>query len=173
MELQVIQKKIYEIRGHKVMLDFDLADIYEVETRVLNQAVKRNMDIFPMDFMFQLNETEWKDMSSQTVMTLPSKRPKTSLPLAFTEHGVAMLANLLKSKKARQTSVALVRAFIALKEYALTHAALTKQLKALELKYDKKFNDVAEAINYLLTTGKQKEITEHRVKIGFKVDKKK
>ncbi|MBK7958687.1 MAG: ORF6N domain-containing protein [Bacteroidetes bacterium] len=82
MELQVIQKKIYEIRGHKVMLDFDLADIYEVETRALNQAVKRNMDIFPLDFMFQLTETEWKDMSSQFVMTLPSKRPKSALPMA-------------------------------------------------------------------------------------------
>jgi hypothetical protein len=76
------------------MLDFDLAELYEVETRVLNQAVKRNIDIFPDDFMFQLSEKEWTTMSSQIVMTSPSKRPKTALPLAFTEHGVTMLANV-------------------------------------------------------------------------------
>ena len=90
------------------MLDFDLAELYEVETRVLNQAVKRNLDILPKDFMFQLNEKEWDSMLSQFVMTYPVKRPKSALPLAFTEHGVAMLANVLKSKKARQTSVAIV-----------------------------------------------------------------
>ena len=101
MELQVIQHKIYEVRGLKIMLDFDLAELYDVETRILNQAVKRNIDIFPDDFMFQLSPKEWKVMSSQIVMTSPNKRPKTALPLAFTEHGVTMLANILKSKKAR------------------------------------------------------------------------
>ena len=101
MQLQLIQKKIYELRGQKVMLDFDLAELYEVETRALNQAVKRNIDIFPSDFMFQLTKKEWKTMSSQIVMTSPLKRPKSALPLAFTEHGVTMLSNVLKSKKAR------------------------------------------------------------------------
>jgi len=115
MEIDRIQTKIYEVREQKVMLDFDLAELYEVETRVLNQAVKRNIDIFPEDFMFQLSKTEWESMSSQIVMTYPIKRPKTALPLAFTEHGVTMLANVLKSKKARLTSIAVVRAFIALK----------------------------------------------------------
>ena len=86
MELQLIQEKIYEIRGQKIMFDFDLAELYEVETRVLNQAVKRNLDIFPKDFMFQLTKQEWTKMSSQIVMTYSKKRPKTSLPLAFTEH---------------------------------------------------------------------------------------
>ena len=125
MQLQKIETKIYEVRGQKVMLDFDLANLYEVETRVLNQAVKRNIDIFPDDFMFQLTPKEWETMSSQIVMTYPLKRPKTAYPLAFTEHGVAMLANVLKSKKARQTSIAIVRAFIALKQFALTHKELT------------------------------------------------
>ena len=97
------------------MLDFDLAELYEVETRVLNQAVRRNIDIFPLDFMFQLSLSEWESMSSQNVMTYPPKRPKSAMPLAFTEHGVTMLATVLKSKKARQTSIAIVRAFIALK----------------------------------------------------------
>lgn len=81
MQLEKIQTKIYEIRGQKVMLDSDLAELYEVETRILNQAVKRNMDIFPEDFMFQLSLNEWESMSSQFVMTYPSKRPKSSLPL--------------------------------------------------------------------------------------------
>jgi hypothetical protein len=101
MQLQIIQSKIYEVRGHKVMLDFDLAELYEVETRVLNQAVKRNIDIFPADFMFQLTLKEWESMSSQIVMTYPVKRPKAALPLAFTEHGVTMLSNVLKSKKSK------------------------------------------------------------------------
>jgi hypothetical protein len=84
MQLQKIQTKIYEIRGQKVLFDFDLAELYEVETRVLNQAVKRNLDIFPIDFMFQLTENEWERMSSQFVMTSPNKRPKSALPFAFT-----------------------------------------------------------------------------------------
>ena len=95
MQLQVIQQKIYAIRGQKVMLDFDLAELYEVETRALNQAVKRNIDIFPGDFMFQLSRTEWENMSSQIVTTYPVKRPKTALPLAFTEHGVINRGSIL------------------------------------------------------------------------------
>lgn len=93
MELQIIQNKIYEIRGQRVMPDFDLARLYNVETRVLNQAVKRNIERFPEDFMFQLNEIEWNNTSSQFVMTSISKRPKSALPLAFTEHGVIMLSS--------------------------------------------------------------------------------
>ena len=167
MQLQSIQKRIYEIRGQKIMLDFDLSELYEVETRVLNQTVKRNIDLFPDDFLFQLNATEWKIMSSQIVMTYPIKRPKTALPLAFTEHGVAMLANVLKSKKARQTSVSIVRAFIALKQFALSHKELTAKLSELESKYNKQFKDVYEAINFLLK--KDKEDTDHRQRkrIGF------
>ena len=87
-QLQVIQSKIYEIRGQKVMLDFDLAEMYQVETRVLNQAVKRNIERFPKDFMFQLTLEEWESISSQFVMTSRMKRPKSAMPLAFTEHGV-------------------------------------------------------------------------------------
>jgi c-di-GMP-binding flagellar brake protein YcgR len=83
MHIQQIESKIHEIRGQKVMLDYDLAELYEVETRALNQAVKRNIDIFPSDFMFQLTENEWERMSSQIVMTSLNKRPKTSLPYAL------------------------------------------------------------------------------------------
>src|ERR1035437_5276249 len=168
MQLQVIQKKIYEVRGHQVMLDFDLAQLYEVETRALNQAVKRNIDIFPDDFMFQLTKTEWETMSSQNVMTYPSKRPKSAMPLAFTEHGLTMLANVLKSKKARQTSVAILRAFIALKQFALSHKDLTEQLKEMENRYNKQFKDVYEAINYLLQKDKQETEQKERKRVGFK-----
>jgi|SRR4051812_13116015 len=168
MELKKIQTKIYEVRNQKVMLDFDLAELYEVETRVLNQAVKRNLDIFPEDFMFRLSQKEWDDMSSQIVMTFSSKRPKTALPLVFTEHGVTMLSNVLKSKKARQTSIAVVRAFIALKQFALNYKDITDKIKELELKYNKQFKDVSEAINYLLQKDKQQIDQKERKRIGYK-----
>ena len=171
MGLQVIQKKIYEIRGHRVMLDFDLAELYEVETRALKQAVKRNIDIFPDDFMFELTQNEWKLLTSQIVIFEKGqgkgKYPKY-LPFAFTEHGVTMLANVLKSKKARQRSVAIVRAFIALKQYALTHKDLTAKLKEIETIYNKQFKDVYEALNYLLKKDKQQIEQGERKRIGFK-----
>ncbi|RLD59968.1 MAG: ORF6N domain-containing protein [Bacteroidetes bacterium] len=172
MQLQTIQNRIYEIRGQKIMLDFDLAELYEVETRVLNQAVKRNIDIFPDDFMFQLSQKEWENMLSQIVMTYPAKRPKSALPLAFTEYGVTMLANVLKSKKARQTSIAVVRAFIALKQFTLNYKEIADKLKELESKYNKQFKDVYEAINHLLQKDKQETKQRERKRIGYKIDKK-
>jgi len=171
MEIDRIQTKIYEVREQKVMLDFDLAELYEVETRVLNQAVKRNIDIFPEDFMFQLSKTEWESMSSQIVMTYPIKRPKTALPLAFTEHGVTMLANVLKSKKARLTSIAVVRAFIALKRFALNYKELSEKLKEIESLYNKQFKDVYEAINFLLQKDNQETVQKQRTRIGFKSER--
>ena len=171
MEIDRIQTKIYEVREQKVMFDFDLAELYEVETRVLNQAVKRNIDIFPEDFMFQLSKTEWESMSSQIVMTYPIKRPKIALPLAFTEHGVTMLANVLKSKKARQTSIAVVRAFIALKRFALNYKELSAKLQELESLYNKQFKDVYEAINYLLQKNNQETVQKQRTRIGFKSER--
>ncbi len=149
------------------MLDFDLAELYEVDTRSLNQAVKRNIDIFPEDFMFRLTVTEWESMLSQFVMTYPTKRPKTALPLAFTEHGVAMLANILKSKKARQTSISIVRAFIALKQFALSYKEISEHLNELETKYNKQFKDVYDAINFLLQRDKQRVDQQQRKRIGF------
>lgn len=114
--LTLIQSKIYEVRGQKVMLDFDLAEMYQVETRILNQSVKRNQSRFPEDFMFQLTNEEWHGMSSQFVMTSRAKRPKSALPLAFTEHGVVMLSSILRSDIAIQTSVLIVRAFVAIRQ---------------------------------------------------------
>ena len=149
------------------MLDFDLAELYEVETRILNQAVKRNIDIFPEDFMFQLSQTEWENMSSQIVMTYPAKRPKTSLPYAFTEHGVTMLANVLRSKKARQTSIAIVRAFIAIKKFVVSYKELAESLQLLENKYDQQFKNVYDAINFLLQKDIQETEQKQRKRIGY------
>ena len=150
------------------MLDFDLAELYEVETRALNQAVKRNIDIFPDDFMFKLSLTEWESMSSQIVMTYPVKRPKTALPFAFTEHDVTMLANVLKSSKARQTSIAIVRAFITLKKFVLNYNELSEKLQELESRYNKQFKDVYDAINFLLQKDNQETEQKQRKRIGFK-----
>lgn len=170
MQIEKIQTKIYEIRGQKVMLDFDLAELYVVETRVLNQAVKRNIDIFPEDFMFQLSQAEWESNSSQTVMSSRKHRGIIYLPFAFTEHGVTMLANVLKSSKARQTSIAIVRAFISLKQFVLSYKELSEKLQALESKYDTQFKDVYEAINFLLEKDNQKTVQKQRKRIGFKPD---
>lgn len=116
MELQTIQSRLYTIRGQVVMLDRDLAEMYGVETRVLNQAVKRNIDRFPDDFMFQLTKAEWEHMSSQFVTTSHAKRPKSALPLAFTEHGVTMLSAVLRSSLAINVSIQVVRAFVAVRQ---------------------------------------------------------
>ncbi len=149
------------------MFDFDLAIIYEVETRILNQAVKRNIDLFPKDFMFQLSKKEWENMSSQIVMTYPTTRPKAALPKVFTEHGVTMLANVLKSKKARLTSISIVRAFIALKQFLLDYKELSDKITELEKKYNRHFKDVYEAINYLLEKDKSDQEQQNRKQIGY------
>ena len=144
--LQLIQSKIYEIRGQKVLLDFDLAEMYQVETRVLNQSVKRNLSRFPTDFMFQLTAMEWENISSQFVMTSRMKRPKSALPLAFTEHGVVMLSSVLKSDIAIQTSVLIVRAFVAMRQMlnipsTNRMAQLEKQVEELKAYMEEVFAD--------------------------------
>jgi hypothetical protein len=168
MELEIINQKIYTVRNVKVMLDMDLAELYEVETRVLNQAVKRNIELFPTDFMFQLTKEEHENMSSQFVMTSKTKRPKSALPFAFTEHGVAMLSNVLKSKQARLISVEIVRAFIALKKFALSNQELILRLNEIEIKYNQKFSDIHQALNYLIQKDKKSISQKQREKIGFK-----
>lgn len=133
-ELTLVQNLIHEIRGKKVMLDFDLARLYHVETRVLNQAVKRNFKRFPPDFMFQLTAEEWCIHSSQIVMT--SNRPKSALPFAFTEQGVAMLSGLLKSDIAIAANIAIMRAFVQVREYLLAASSVSAELKELRARVD-------------------------------------
>ncbi len=169
MQLQVIQKKIHELRGQRVMLDFDLADLYKTETKILKQAVKRNIKRFPEDFMFELTRDEYLSLRSQFV-TLEKGRGKYSkyLPLAFTEQGVAMLSSILKSAKAVEVNISIMRAFVFIRQYALSHKDLTGKLKKMERKYNRKFNDVYEAINYLLQKDKQETEQQKRKRIGFK-----
>jgi len=128
MELTLIQSKIYEIRGVKVMLDFDLAEMYQVETRVLNQAVKRNLKRFPSDFMFQLSQSEWENLKSQFVIS--SWGGTRKLPNAFSEGGVAMLSGLLNSNIAIEVNINVMRAFIAMRN-VLTAAREENKLPEL------------------------------------------
>jgi hypothetical protein len=170
MHLQVIQKRIYEIRGQKAMLDYDLAELYETETKYLKRAVKQNILRFPDDFMFQLSNDEWESLRCNFST---SKRGGTRyLPFAFTEQGVAMLSGVLKSTKAIEVNISIMRAFVFIRQYALTHKDLTEKLHELESKYNQKFSDVYEAINYLLDKDKKEIAQQKRRKIGFKITPK-
>jgi len=171
MQVQAIQSKIYEIRGQKVMLDFDLAELYEVENRALKQAVKRNTNRFPDDFMFVLSEKEVAEVVSQNV--IPSKSYLGgALPFAFTEQGVSMLSSILRSKKAIQVNISIMRAFVFIRQYALSHKDLTEKLKELETQYNRQFKDVYEAIHYLLQKDQQQNEQGERKKIWHKTGKK-
>ena len=133
-EMILIQDLIHEIRGKKVMLDFDLARLYQVETKALNQAVKRNLKRFPPDFMFQLTVDEFLSMRSRFVTA--SKRNTSTPPFAFTEQGVAMLSGLLKSDVAIAANIAIMRAFVQVREYLLTASSVSSELKELRAKVD-------------------------------------
>jgi phage regulator Rha-like protein len=145
-----IERAIILVRGEKVLLDRDLAEIYGVETKVLNQAVKRNPSRFPSDFMFQLTGEEWESLRSQFV-TLKRGEHRKYLPYAFTEHGALMLANVLNSERAAQTSVQVVRAFVRLRQMLASNAELARKLAAMEKKYDAQFKVVFDAIRRLMS----------------------
>ena len=169
MELQTIQQRIYETRGLKVMLDYDLAELYDTETKVLKQSVKRNFGRFPPDFMFELSRNEYNFLRSQIVTLEIDKRGKHSkyLPYAFTEQGVAMLSSVLNSPKAIEINIQIIRAFVFLRNYALSNNEVMEQLKQLEAKYNQQFDDINEAINYLLKKDTQNKQQADRKKIGF------
>lgn len=133
---EVIAEKIFLIRRHKVMLDRDLAGLYGVTTGNLNKAVKRNIERFPKDFMFQLNRREWDSLRFRFGSLKRGQHPKY-LPYAFTEQGVAMLSSVLRSKKAIQVNIAIMRVFVKLKQILSTHKALSYKLEQLERKIEK------------------------------------
>jgi hypothetical protein len=168
MQLQRIETKIYEVRGQKIMLDFDLAELYEVQTKNLNLAVKRNIKRFPQDFMFQLTKPEWEDLRLQ-IETSKGRGGTRYLPYAFTEQGLAMLSGILNSDKAIDVNIAIMRAFVFIRRYALTHKDLTDKLRELESQYNKQFKDVYDALNYLLQKDKQETGQKERKRIGFKI----
>ena len=157
-----IERAIILVRGEKVMLDRDLAAIYGVETKALNQAVKRNSSRFPYDFMFQLTKEELANLKSQFVTS--SWGGVRKLPYAFTEHGALMLANVLNSERAAQTSVMVVRAFVRLRQLLSSNAELARKLETMEKKYDAQFKVVFDAIRQLMSPAETK-----RKEIGFHV----
>ena len=171
MELTVIEKKIFVIRGYRIMLDFHLAELYGVETRVLNQAVKRNILRFPFDFMFQLNKNEFEELISQIVISKTGARGGTQkFPFAFTEHGITMLSSVLRSETAINVNIAIVRAFILLKQYHNNFDLLQRRIVELESKFNKKIEDINEVIEFLLSQPEEiKEEPKPRKPVGFKI----
>ena len=158
--IEIIQQHVHMIRGQKVMLSTSLARLYEVEPRVLMQAVKRNLDRFPEDFMFQLTNQEVISLKSQSVISSWGGIRRAN-PYAFTEQGVAMLSSILNSKRAIQVNISVMRAFVKLRQLLSTHKDLAKKLEELEKKYDGQFKIVFEAIRRLMLPGQIRRKTVH------------
>jgi hypothetical protein len=154
MELQIIQNKIYEIRGLKVILDKDLAAMYEVTTGNLNKAVKRNADRFPDDFMFQLTNEEFDLIFQNGTSSWGGTR---KLPYAFTEHGVAMLAGLLNSAKAIEVNILIVRAFVTLRQFALGYAELNHKLESFMLVTNMQFSEIYQVLTEMASQTEKQE----------------
>ena len=163
MEIEIIQNKIFEIRGCKVMLDFDLALLYQTETRILKQSVRRNKNRFPEDFMFVLSQSEINELVSQFVIPSKSLLGGAS-PFAFTEQGIAMLSSVLNSEKAIEVNISIIRAFVTFRQFSLTYNELKIKITEIE----DKFPEIYKALNFLIDKEKVKEIQEKRIKIGFK-----
>lgn len=168
MQLQIIQNKIFEIRGQRVMLDFDLAELYEVENRALKQAVKRNQERFPNDFMFVLTKNEWRE-----VITICDNLPQTvkfspALPFAFTEQGVAMLSSVLRSKTAIEINISIMRAFVAIRQYALGYAELNRKLEEFMIETNIQFSDIYQALTELAS--QKEEENKPRNPIGYNIE---
>ena len=167
MELQIIQNKIFEIRGMRVMIDFDLAEMYEIETKRLKEAVRRNINRFPPDFMFELDREEYNFLRTQFATLEKPGRGKYSKyqPFAFTEQGVAMLASILNSPKAIEINISIVRAFIALRKYALGYNQLNQKLENFMIETNMQFNDIYQALTELASKEALKE--KSRNPIGY------
>jgi len=169
MELQIIQNKIYEIRGRRVMLDFDLAEMYGTETKRLKEAVRRNPNRFPPDFMFELNVEEWQILRTQIATS--SWGGVRYLPFAFTEQGVAMLASILNSPKAIEINISIVRAFIALRQYALGYAELNQKLENFMIETNMQFNDIYQALTEMADLKETKKVAKsHWIPEGMTSD---
>lgn len=165
MPSERIERAILLIRGQKVMLDRDLADLYGVETRVLLQAIKRNSARFPKDFIFQLSKAELENWRSQFVMSNPAaKMGLRRRPFVFTEQGVAMLSSVLNSERAIRVNIEIMRAFVRLRQLLTTHKELARKLEELERKYDKQFQIVFEALRQLMRPPEPK-----RPPVGFRL----
>lgn len=167
MDLQIIQNKIFEVRGCRVMLDYHLAELYQVETRALKQAVKRNIERFPSDFMFVLTKEEANLLLSigvsQNVIP-PDYNFGVAMPMAFTEQGVAMLSSVLRSKIAIEVNISIMRAFVLMRQMAIGYEELLKRIEELEVSTDAQFNELYQALTQLLSQSKQQK---ERRPVGF------
>lgn len=157
--LDQVERKIYTIRGDKVMLDSELAALYGVETRILNQAVRRNLDRFPEDFMIQLTRDEFDNLISQIVTSSSANYGgRRKLPLVFTEQGIAMLSSVLKSDRAVQVNISIMRAFVNMRRLVATNAEISKKLDAIERKlerHDENFKEVFAAIRAMMAPDRE------------------
>ena len=165
-----IESKIYYVRSLKVMLDSDLAVLYDVETRVLNQAISRNIDRFPEDFMFQLTENEWKNLKSQN-KTLSSWGGRRKLPFVFTEHGILMLSSVLNSERAVKVNIQIMRVYVRIRELMMAHKDIISKLDQVERKQVEQDNNILLIFEYLkqFEETKRKELGQaNRKRIGFK-----
>ncbi|MCS3221535.1 ORF6N domain-containing protein [Bacteroides heparinolyticus] len=167
MDLQIIQNKIFEVRGCRVMLDYHLAELYQVETRALKQAVKRNIERFPSDFMFVLTKEEANLLLSigvsQNVIP-PAYNFGVAMPMAFTEQGVAMLSSVLRSKVAIEVNISIMRAFVLMRQMVIGYEELLRRIEELEVSTDAQFNELYQALTQLLSQSKQQK---ERRPVGF------
>jgi len=173
-----LARLVVVVRGEKVLLDADLAELYGVATKVLNQAVKRNLGRFPADFMFQLTAEEWERVRSQTLTATSGSAPMRSqtvtasrrnvgaLPYAFTEQGVAMLSSVLRSQRAVEVNIAIMRTFVQLRRLMDSNRDLARRIEALETRYDEQFSQVFDAIKQLVTDDHERKARPKR-RIGF------
>ena len=173
--IEKITDKIYLLRGHNVMLDRDLAELYNVETKALKQAVRRNLRRFPSDFMFELNKEEFQNLRSQFVTS--SWGGARYVPMAFTEQGVAMISSVLNSERAILVNIEIMRAFTQLRNMLATHGDLKRKIEAMEKKYDDQFRIVFEAITQLIEEDEKPKkkigyIKEDQAKFGKRSQKK-
>ena len=167
MDLQIIQNKIFEVRSCRVMLDYHLAELYQVETRALKQAVKRNIERFPGDFMFVLTREEANLLLSIGVSHFvipPDYNFGVAMPMAFTEQGVAMLSSVLRSKVAIEVNISIMRAFVLMRQMAIGYEELSRRIEELEVSTDAQFNELYQALTQLLSQSKQQK---ERRPVGF------
>jgi hypothetical protein len=157
-------QQIFYLRGKKVMFDYDLATLYDMETRVLKQQVRRNLDRFPNDFMFELTRNEWEEVITNCDNLSVYSRYKPFPPFAFTEQGVAMLSSVLRSKRAISVNIVIMRAFVRLRQLLESNKELVQRIDELEGKYDKQFQIVFDAIRKMI-----RQENEPREKIGYRI----
>ena len=165
MELELIKNSILDIRGKRVILDYELAKLYGIETKRLKESVRRNIRRFPEDFMFELSQEEWINLRTQFATS--SWGGKRFAPFAFTEQGVAMLSSVLNSDSAIDINISIMRAFVLMRQWALEYQDLQEKLTDLEKRFGQKFTDIEQVLNYLIQKDQQQVQQGGRKRIGF------